>query len=99
MDDIFTIAERVYTLMRCFWVREIGKEWSREMDMPPARWFEEPPTKGPQKGAKLDKAQYEKMLDMYYKKRGWDENGIPKESTLNKLGLEDAIPQIKKAAE
>jgi len=25
----------------------------------------------------IDSRQFEELLDIYYKKRGWDENGIP----------------------
>jgi aldehyde:ferredoxin oxidoreductase len=99
MEKIFEIADRVFTLVRCFWIREYGKKWSRAMDMPPTRWFEEPATRGPQKGAKLDRTQYDKMLDLYYKKRGWDKNGVPTEPTLKRLGLEYAVPQIKVRSE
>ncbi|MEM2576245.1 MAG: aldehyde ferredoxin oxidoreductase family protein, partial [Sulfolobales archaeon] len=44
-DDIYLVANRVYTLIRAFWVREYSAEgfkWSSSMDMPPRRWFEEP---------------------------------------------------------
>ena len=66
------------------------------MDFPPARWFEEPITKGSLKGAVLDRAKYETMLQTYYQKRGWDERGIPTKTTLKKLELEDAAKQLKK---
>jgi aldehyde:ferredoxin oxidoreductase len=95
-NELNLIADRVYTLIRAFWVREYGKNWSREMDFPPARWFEEPLTEGNLKGAKLDKAKYEVMLNMYYRKRGWDERGIPTKTTLEKLGLKDVAKQLKK---
>jgi len=95
-DELNLIADRVYTLIRAFWVREYGKNWSREMDFPPARWFEEPLTKGNLKGAKLDRAKYEVMLNMYYRKRGWDEQGVPKKATLEKLGLKDVAKKLKK---
>jgi aldehyde:ferredoxin oxidoreductase len=95
-DELNIIADRVYALIRAFWVREYGKKWSREMDFPPARWFEEPLTKGNLKGAKLDRAKYEVMLNMYYRKRGWDERGIPTKNTLEKLGLKDVAKQLKK---
>jgi aldehyde:ferredoxin oxidoreductase len=36
------------------------------------------------------------MLQKYYRGRGWDERGIPTKSTLKKLGLDDAIGQLKK---
>ncbi|MGQ9537976.1 MAG: aldehyde ferredoxin oxidoreductase family protein [Candidatus Bathycorpusculaceae bacterium] len=93
-DALNSIADRVYTLIRAFWVREYGKNWSRELDYPPARWFEQPLTKGALKGAKLDKAKYEVMLNMYYKKRGWDERGIPTKTTLEKQGLKDVAKQL-----
>ena len=95
-DELNIIADRVYSLIRAFWVREYGKKWSREMDFPPARWFEEPLTKGNLKGAKLDRAKYEVMLNMYYRKRGWDERGIPTKTTLEKLGLKDVAKQLNK---
>ena len=88
-------ADRIFNLTRAFWIREYGKDWSNELDVPPARWFKEPITKGALKGAKLDRSKYDNMLQTYYKKRGWDERGIPKKSTLKKLGLEDAAKQLK----
>jgi aldehyde:ferredoxin oxidoreductase len=66
------------------------------MDMVPARWYTDPLTKGPMKGAKLDKSKYESMLQMYYKKRGWDSRGIPTKSALAKLGLVDVAQELGK---
>ncbi|MEM3874903.1 MAG: aldehyde ferredoxin oxidoreductase family protein [Candidatus Bathyarchaeia archaeon] len=95
-DELYLVADRVHALIRAFWVREYGKNWGREMDFPPTRWFEEPLTKGNLKGAKLDRAKYEVMLNMYYRKRGWDERGIPTKTTLEKLGLKDVTKQLRK---
>jgi aldehyde:ferredoxin oxidoreductase len=95
-DGLNFIADRIFNLTRAFWVREYGKEWTSELDVPPARWFEEPTTKGKLKGSKLDKAKYMDMLQMYYRKRGWDERGIPTKSTLKQLGLEKAADQLQK---
>jgi len=94
LEDMYKIADRTYALIRAFWVREYGKQWSSAMDMVPARWYTEPLTKGPMKGRKLDKAKYEAMLQMYYKKRGWDGRGIPTKSTLSKLGLADVAQEL-----
>ena len=58
------------------------------MDYPPARWFDDPLTKGPYKGAVLNREKYEILLQWYYKKRGWSNQGIPTELTLKRLGLE-----------
>jgi aldehyde:ferredoxin oxidoreductase len=95
-DMLNFTADRIFNLTRAFWIREYGKDWSNEMDVPPARWFEEPTTEGPLKGSKLDRAKYNSMLQTYYKHRGWDERGIPTKETLKKLGLDDAIGQLNK---
>jgi aldehyde:ferredoxin oxidoreductase len=39
--------------------------------------------------------RYEQLVDAVYKRRGWDENGIPTLETLQRLGL-DAIPELAK---
>ena len=92
--DLNMIADRIYALMRAFWVREFSKDWTREMDVPPARWFKEPLTKGSLKGAKLDRAKYDIMLTNYYRKRGWDQRGVPTKATLKKLGLQDVAKKL-----
>jgi aldehyde:ferredoxin oxidoreductase len=60
------------------------------------KWFKEPLTTGPMKGAMLDLVKFDNMLKTYYAKRGWDERGIPKKSTLQKLGLPDVAKQLEK---
>ncbi len=97
MEDIYTVADRIYNLIRAFWIREYGW-WDRTMDYPPIRWFKHPLTKGPFTGAKLDLDKYNEMLSLYYQMRGWDENGVPREETLRKLGLDYVIPVIKNVA-
>jgi aldehyde:ferredoxin oxidoreductase len=94
MEDLYPTADRIYNIARAFWVREFGKQWSSSMDMVPNRWFIDPLTKGPLKGAKLDKSRYEAMVQMYHKKRGWDSRGIPTKSTLSKLGLSDVAQEL-----
>jgi aldehyde:ferredoxin oxidoreductase len=44
----------------------------------------------------LNYEKYQSMLSSYYAKRGWDEHGIPKKSTLTKLGLQDEALQLEK---
>jgi len=94
MNDLFTIADRTFALMRAFWVREYGGSWSRNMDVPPARWFDEPLKKGHFKGAALDREKYDSMLQLYYDKRGWDSRGVPTKSVLVKLGLQDVAQEL-----
>jgi aldehyde:ferredoxin oxidoreductase len=88
------IADRSSQLIRAFWVREFGRNWTREMDKPPNRWFKEPLMKGPLRGRKLDVLKFDDMLSTYYSKKGWDERGIPRKSTLKKHGLADVAGQL-----
>lgn len=96
LDDIWVVADRIYALIRAFWVRELKDKWSRTMDYPPARWFEEPLPSGPLKGSHLDKEKYDQLLSQYYALRGWDERGIPTRSTFEKLGLKDVADELEK---
>jgi aldehyde:ferredoxin oxidoreductase len=89
-------ADKTLNLIRAFWIREYGNSWTREMEIPPMKWFKKPLTTGPLKGAMLDLVKFDSMLKTYYAKRGWDERGIPKRSTLQKLGLPDVAKQLEK---
>lgn len=95
-DMLYVIADRIYALIRAFWVREHGSKWGRAMDYPPLRWFEEPLTKGSYKGMTLDRDKFDALLNMYYETRGWDERGIPKKSTFEKLNLSDVATELEK---
>jgi len=94
MEQLNLISERILTLIRAFWVREYGKNWGRILDVPPVRWFNEPLTEGASKGSKLDLGKYNSMLDAYYAKKGWDQMGVPKQSTMKRLGLSQEARQI-----
>jgi aldehyde:ferredoxin oxidoreductase len=94
MDMLNQIGDRILNLIRAFWVREYGDNWNRTLDVPPMRWFNEPLTEGPLKGSVLDLEKYNDLLDIYYQKRGWDKNGVPKKETLENLGLADVANQI-----
>jgi aldehyde:ferredoxin oxidoreductase len=93
-DSLMQISERIVNLVRALWIREYNGNWSSEMDVPPARWFNNPLTEGPLKGTKLDRSKYDAMLQDYYQKRGWDEKGAPKKLTLERLGLSDVAQQL-----
>jgi aldehyde:ferredoxin oxidoreductase len=93
-ESLELIAERVFNLVRAFWIREHKGKWTPQMDVPPARWFTEPLTEGAFKGAKLDRAKYAVLLQKYYAKRGWDERGVNRKQTLERLGLGEVAVQI-----
>ena len=95
MEKLFKIADRIYNLIRAFWVREYQIKWGSIMDYPPSRWFDEPLTVGLCKGATLKRDGYERLLQEYYRKRGWDHRGIPAEATLKELGLAEVAKELK----
>jgi aldehyde:ferredoxin oxidoreductase len=90
LDDIYLAADRVYSLIRSYWVREFKGDWDRKMDYPPKRWFE-----GGVDGQHLDPERYDELLSEYYKIRGWDERGIPTEETLRRLGLDFVVEDLR----
>ncbi|EMA36399.1 aldehyde ferredoxin oxidoreductase [Halobiforma lacisalsi AJ5] len=84
------IGERVWTLVRLFNVRE---GFSRADDALPER-LTEPLEGGPNDGTAIDPDAFETMLDRYYERRGWDEQGRPTRASLERLGLADlAVPE------
>ena len=93
-DSLMRVAQRVTNLVRAFWLREYQGNWSSAMDVPPARWFNEPLRQGPLKGTTLNRAKYDALLQAYYAQRGWDERGVPRKATLEKLGLSGVAQQL-----
>ena len=103
-EELMTIGRRMYTLERCYNVRE-GLD--RRLDDVPYRLMYEPVTwemprissiiRGWQveKGARSSPEQIKEQLDEYYKLMGWDlETGYPRRETLVKLGLKDVVEQL-----
>jgi len=80
-ETIMQAAERVYNLERMF-LLEAGI--TKADDTLPPRMLEEPLTEGPAAGHVVE---LDKMLPLFYKARGWDENGVPTQEKLQELGL------------
>lgn len=93
IPQLMDIGERIYTIERMFNIRE---GFSRKDDTLPERYFEEATPIGlPRvKGLKIDREKFEKMLDEYYTLHGWDNNGVPTNRILQKLGIEREPSQI-----
>ncbi|ELZ96423.1 aldehyde ferredoxin oxidoreductase family protein [Haloferax sulfurifontis] len=79
------IGERIWNLTRLFNVRE---GVSREDDSLPAA-LQEPLETGPRAGAAVDRDDFDSMLDAYYRRRGWNEDGVPTTRTIDRLDLTD----------
>ncbi len=86
VEDLVAAAMRVITLERLYNIREGLKPW---MDTLPPRFLEEPMPEGPARGMTV---KLWDMLKEAYSEFGWDENGIPGEETLKRLGLAEYKP-------
>jgi aldehyde:ferredoxin oxidoreductase len=76
------VGERINTLCRLFNVRE---GFDRRQDTLPTRNLSQPMADGP---AKSQVVELDVMLDEYYERMGWDNNGVPTASRLKELGLD-----------
>ena len=88
LDDFWTVSDRIYSLIKLFWLREFPGT-DRKLDYPPAVWFDPTnvDTEGPIAGQHLEYGKYDALLQHYYDIRGYDGRGIPTRSTLERLGL------------
>ncbi|MGD2147776.1 MAG: aldehyde ferredoxin oxidoreductase family protein, partial [Anaerolineae bacterium] len=85
--EIWEIADRAYTIERLFNIRE---GLTRADDWLVDRYFDEPTPIGLPvvRGKSLDREKFKQLVDEYYELHGWDEEGVPRPETLEKLGLE-----------
>ncbi len=74
----------------------MGEMWEpvKDDDNPP-RFYEPLPT-GPYEGKTTDRERVDIRLQAYFDTLGWDERGIPKKETLERLNLADVEPYMAK---
>ncbi len=84
-EMLSNFGQRVETLIRLF---NVNEGITRKDDILPPRFWEAE-TIGPSKGMTsfVSREDFEKSLDLYYRLRGWDKDGIPTEETITNLGL------------
>lgn len=105
-DVLSAAAGRTYTAydlkeiaLRCIDVEKAINlkftDFDRKDDMPTQRDLLEPVPDGPRKGWRLDRGEYDKMLDRYYELHGWDKRtSYPTRSTLERRGLADVADAL-----
>jgi aldehyde:ferredoxin oxidoreductase len=79
-EDLMRVGERIWNLERLYNLRE---GFSKEDDTLPERFFTVPAN-----GRIVDHAEFLRTRSEYYRMRGWNDNGVPTELTLKRLGLE-----------
>lgn len=90
-EKLRLIGERIWNLTRAFNVRE---GFTRKDDTIPGRIVKDPLISGPAKGHVVLMEDFEKMLDEYYRLRGWTKEGIPTRRKLEELGLPRIADEI-----
>jgi aldehyde:ferredoxin oxidoreductase len=80
-SDVMRIGERIYNLER--YIMSLYGFTAKDDTLPP-RLTKEPMPEGPSKGQVVE---LDKMLEEYYKLRGWV-NGVPTKEKLKELGIE-----------
>jgi aldehyde:ferredoxin oxidoreductase len=83
-DDIELVGERIWNLIRLYNLRE---GITRQDDDLPYRIREEELQNPPAEGRKLSRPDLDRMLDEYYRLRGWGADGVPGAAKLAELGL------------
>ncbi len=92
VSQLTLIGERIHNIEKAFNARE---GITRKDDYPPQRFFEPIPS-GPGKGECWGREKLDRLLDEYYTLRGWDAvTGLPKRSTLRRLGLQAIADELK----
>jgi len=89
--EIWDVAERCNMIERLFNLREgLTREDLKKGDMLNHRYFDEPCRRGAPDvvGRVIDREKFKKMVDEFYEYKGLDKNGVPKQETLKRLGLE-----------
>jgi aldehyde:ferredoxin oxidoreductase len=89
LDQLLEKSKDVYDLTRLINTR-LGL--SRKDDTLPYKVYNQPIQTGPTAGRVIDVRDFERLLDLYYQKRGWDKNGIPPAEIEKNLTRD--IPQI-----
>ena len=88
---------RIITLQKALLLMggpDVTWEPLKDDDNPPR--FYEPLPSGPYKGQITDRERVDVKIKAYFDSLGWDERGIPKKGTLDKLGLIDVEPFMAK---
>jgi aldehyde:ferredoxin oxidoreductase len=74
LDDLLERSRALYDLTRLI---STSRGISRKDDYPGPRMLEKPIEGGQYAGRVLDREHYDRLLDLYYQKRGWSEDGLP----------------------
>ena len=82
LEQLLELSNDIYDLTRLI-NTHLGI--SRKDDSLPYKVWANPPLTGPNAGKVIDREYFQKLLSLYYQKRGWNEDGIPQAGVENNL--------------
>jgi len=82
LEQLLSLSNDIYDLTRLINAR-LGM--SRKDDSLPYKVHTNPALTGPNAGKVIDPEYFQKLLSLYYQRRGWDHNGIPAAGTESKF--------------
>jgi len=82
LEELLELSNDVYDLTRLINAR-LGM--SRKDDSLPYKVWANPPLTGPNAGKVIDREDFQRLLSLYYRKRGWDEDGTPPDGVESKF--------------
>lgn len=85
LNKLMEISKSIYDLTRLI---NIQYGITKKDDYPSDRLFNLPVQTGPHAGTVLKREYYEKLLNLYYKKRDWNIDGVPSNKILEKFNDE-----------
>lgn len=92
-EDFMRLGEAGYNLEKAF--NSLNTDFDRKDDYPPKRFMKEVIKSGPFAGRKVDKEEFDRMLDRFYELLGWDrESGLQTAGRLAALGMQDVAGKL-----
>jgi aldehyde:ferredoxin oxidoreductase len=82
LEQLLALSNDIYDMTRLINVK-LGV--SRKDDSLPYKVHASPPLTGPNAGKVVDKDAFQKLLSLYYRERGWNEEGLPPDGVARKF--------------
>jgi aldehyde:ferredoxin oxidoreductase len=86
LEQLLELSNDIYDLTRLM-NTQLGI--TRKEDSLPYKVWANPPLTGPNAGRVIDRQDFQRLLSLYYQKRGWDEDGIPPASVAEMAELKE----------
>jgi aldehyde:ferredoxin oxidoreductase len=87
LEQLLELSNDIYDLTRLMNTR-LGI--TRKDDSLPYKVWANPPLTGPNAGKVIDRQNFQRLLSLYYQKRGWNEDGIPPAAVAEKLAVKES---------